>query len=263
LNAQETTREGAGLALSAPAGPMLPGATVLRVARVFASIIRYNRLGARAEARNGGVLPPAELAELLTGWARNALRLLNVEARCGGAPPSLATPTIFVGNHVSYLDIPLLLAQAPVAFLGKAEIARWPILGSAGRRAGMIFVQREAARSRVQAALAIAEAMRTRGLGLALFPAGTTSLDEGRPWSAGAFKIARAGQVPVQPFRLAYDPPEAAAFIGDDLLLPHLYRLLKGGGITARIEFGEPRMVEDPRAMAHELWLWSRGQAAP
>jgi 1-acyl-sn-glycerol-3-phosphate acyltransferase len=252
-----------GLPIPVPGGGLLPGANLLRLGRVFASIIHYNRLGKRAEARNGGVLAPAELAGLLTAWARNALRLLNVEVTRAGVPPSLEIPALFVGNHVSYLDIPLLLSEAPVAFLGKAEIARWPILGSAGRRAGMIFVQRESTGSRSRAALAIPEALRTRGMGLALFPAGTTSLDEGRPWSTGAFKIARAAQVPVQPFRLSYDPPEVAAFVGDDLLLPHLFRLLRAGRIQARIEFGAPRMVEEPRAMAQELWRWSRGEGAP
>ena len=234
----------------------------LRLAQVFAKIIRYNRMGARAEARNGGVLARADLSALLTAWGRQTMAMLNVAVQPAGAEPSLAEPTIFVGNHVSYLDIPLLLSQAPVAFLGKAEIARWPIIGSAGRRAGMIFVKRESNHSRVQAAQAIGDAMRTRGMGLALFPAGTTSLDEARPWSAGAFKIAQAGGFPVQPFRLAYSPQAQAAFVGDDYLLPHMYRLLKGGEVTARIEFGESRLVEDPRRMAEELWHWSRAPIA-
>ena len=237
----------------------VPGAPLLTMVQVLASVARYNRLGAQAEARNGGTLATADLGRLLTAWAHEVLGKLNVEVKREGAQPNLATPTIFVGNHVSYLDIPLLLSQAPVAFLGKAEIARWPIIGSAGRRAGMIFLQREAHGSRVRAARAIAEAMGTRDLGLALFPAGTTSLDEGTPWRSGAFTIARAAQVPVQPFRVAYTPMDRAAFVGDDYLLPHLYRLLRAGGIKARIEFGAPRMVEEPKAAAKELWQWSRG----
>ena len=62
----------------------------------------------------------------------------------------------------------------------------------------------------------------------------------------------------MQPFRLSYTPMARAAFVGDDYLLPHLYRLLKAGRITARIEFGAPRMVEDPKDTAQELWNWSR-----
>ena len=241
-----------------PLKAMLPGAPLLAMGRIFASVARHNRMAARMETRNGGTLASADLERLLTGWAHEALGRLNVEVHRSGCQPNLGTPTIFVGNHVSYLDIPLLLSQVPVAFLGKAEIQGWPIVGSAGRRAGMIFIQRDSNGSRARAVRAIVEAMATRDLGLALFPSGTTSVDEGTPWRSGAFSIAKAGGFPVQPFRLSYTPMARAAFVGDDYLLPHLYRLLKAGRITARIEFGAPRMVEDPKDTAQELWNWSR-----
>jgi 1-acyl-sn-glycerol-3-phosphate acyltransferase len=255
LPAQESPQEEAVF----PWRTILPGAPLLVMGQVFASVVRYNRLGAKDEARNGGTLRAGDLGRLLTSWAHEALDLLNVKVTRSGVPPNLEMPTIFVGNHVSYLDIPLLLSQVPVAFLGKAEIAGWPILGSAGRRAGMIFIQREVRGSRIRAARAIVDAMGTRDLGLALFPSGTTSVDESIPWRSGAFTIAKAGAFPVQPFRVAYTPMARAAFVGNDYLLPHLYRLLKDGRLSARIEFGAPRMVEDPRATALELWHWSRG----
>ena len=237
---------------------MLPGSPLLVMGQVFASIGRYDRLGAKAEAGNGGILAAQDLGRLLTAWAHETLDLLKVEVKPSGAPPNLKTPTIFVGNHVSYLDIPLLLSQVPVAFLGKAEIGGWPIIGGAARRAGMIFLQREAHGSRTRAARAIVESLERRNLGLGLFPSGTTSMNEDTPWRSGAFTIAKAGPFPVQPFRVAYTPMERAAFIGDDYLLPHMYRLLKAGRIAARIEFGAPRLVEDPRTTAQELWHWSR-----
>lgn len=96
-------------------------------------------------------------------------------------------------------------------------------------------------------------------MSLGIFPSGTTSLDEARPWRTGAFRIAKEGGFPVQPFRLTYDPIKQAAFVGNDLLLPHLFSLLRSGRVSARIEFGHPRMVQDPEADACELWAWSRG----
>lgn len=184
--------------------------------------------------------------------------MLNLEVRRLGRIEPLQTPALFVGNHMSYLDIPLLMSQVPVVFLGKQEIAKWPVLGAAGRRAGMVFVKRESDGSRRQAVRAIAECLQARGMSLGLFPSGTTSLDEARPWRTGAFRIARELGFPIQPFRLTYEPIGRAAFVGEDLLLPHLYRLLQAGRISARIEFGEPRMIGDPEADARELWAWSR-----
>jgi 1-acyl-sn-glycerol-3-phosphate acyltransferase len=150
------------------------------------------------------------------------------------------------------------MSQVPVVFLGKEEISKWPVFGAAGRRAGMVFVKRESDGSRRQASEAIMDCHRNRQLSLGLFPSGTTSLDEDRAWRSGAFRIARLGQIPVQPFRLTYEPIRTAAFIGKDLLLPHLYRLISSGGITARIEFGEPFMVVDPEASAQQVWAWTR-----
>ncbi len=236
----------------------LGGSAAGRIYRVLASIIRYHRLAARCESAHGGTIPLEHLKSFLSGWARDVLPMLRLQVECVGPITPLATPAIFVGNHLSYLDIPVLMSQVPVVFLGKAEIARWPVFGAAGRRAGMVFVKRESNGSRKDAALAIVECLKSRGMSLGLFPAGTTSLDEGRPWRAGAFKIARLGGFPIQPFRLSYQPLQKAAFIGQDYLLPHLFRLLKAGPIRARIEFGEPRLVDDPEVMARELWDWSR-----
>jgi 1-acyl-sn-glycerol-3-phosphate acyltransferase len=215
-------------------------------------------MAARCEALHGGAIPLEHLKAFISGWAREVMPLLRLQVECIGSVAPLNTPAIFVGNHLSYLDIPVLMSQVPVVFLGKAEIAKWPIFGAAGRRAGMVFVKRESNGSRRDAARAIVDCLQSRGMSLGLFPAGTTSLDEGRPWRAGAFKIARLGGFPIQPFRLSYEPLSKAAFIGDDYLLPHLFRLLKAGPIQARIEFGEPRMVLDPEAMARELWDWTR-----
>ncbi|GLH72370.1 hypothetical protein GETHLI_08720 [Geothrix limicola] len=252
--------EGGALASLAgiPHQDQLPGGTFLRMARILGSILRYHQLGARCESQNGGHIPREALQALLSAWAKDVLPLLNVDVQRVGSIEPLRSPALFVGNHLSYLDIPVLLSQVPVVFLGKAEIARWPLFGAAGRRAGMVFVKRESDGSRRQAVRAISDCLEARGMSLGLFPSGTTSLEEGRPWRPGAFKIAKEGGFLVQPFRLAYDPPRLAAFVGKDTLLPHLYRLLKAGPIRATLEFGEPRRVTDPLASAETCWHWSR-----
>lgn len=229
-----------------------------RLLRVFVGILRYDRQGARWEARHGGCIPREVLQNLLTGWAWEALSQLNLDVQRVGITPPLQSPALFVGNHLSYLDVPVLMSQVPLVFLGKEEISRWPFFGAAGRRAGMVFVQRDSDGSRRQARKAITECLETRGMSLGLFPSGTTSLDEARPWRVGAFRIAQEGGFPIQPFRLVYQPLREAAFLGADTLLPHLFRLLKAGPVQARIEFGEPRLVADPEATAQEVQAWCR-----
>jgi len=198
-----------------------------RFCQLLGLVLDYQRRAARSESRNGGAVPVPELGGLLSGWAREALALLRLEVRLQGGHSPLRTPAILVGNLLGVLDIPVLRSLAPVVLVGKAEIARWPNLGTAGRRAGMVFVQRDSDGSRQQAARAIAACLRGRGMGIGLFPAGTTSLDEARPWRPGGFRIAREAGFPVQLFRLSYDPAGPAAFVGTDCLVPHLHRLLK------------------------------------
>ncbi|MBI1752239.1 MAG: 1-acyl-sn-glycerol-3-phosphate acyltransferase [Acidobacteria bacterium] len=227
-----------------------------RLLRILAGILRHDRRAARCEISHGGRIPAEALRGMLTEWAREALSQLDLGVRRVGATPPLRTPALFVGNHLSYLDIPVLMSQVPLVFLGKEEVSRWPFFGAAGRRAGMVFVRRDSDGSRRQALKAVAECLGTRGMSLGLFPSGTTSLDEGRPWRIGAFRIAKEGRFPIQPFRLAYQPLREAAFLGEDALLPHLYRLLKAGPLRVRIEFAAPRLVDDPEAAAREIQAW-------
>ena len=91
---------------------------------------------------------PLTLEEQKRAWALEMLRLLNVTLEVRGTPLR-GRPTIFVGNHISYLDIPLLLACAPeLSFVAKQELSRWPIFGRGMRLAGTIFVQRNSPASR-------------------------------------------------------------------------------------------------------------------
>jgi len=243
---------------SFPGRSAWPGASSWRLFKILSTLLSYNRLGAKSEARNGGRIPESELKLLLSSWAEEVLPLLRLEVQLIGSVTPSQTPTIFVGNHMSYLDIPVLMSQVPVVFLGKEEISRWPLFGAAGRRAGMVYVQRESDGSRRQAVRAIAECLETRGLSMGLFPSGTTTLLEQRPWRTGAFRMAKEGRFQVQPFRLTYHPLHRVAFVGKDRLLPHLYRLLQAGPSKAKIEFGAPRFVDDPECTARDLRAWSR-----
>ncbi|MFP5441683.1 MAG: lysophospholipid acyltransferase family protein, partial [Gammaproteobacteria bacterium] len=60
-------------------------------------------------------------------WLRRLTRILQVEIVMHGAPAT--GPALFVANHVSWLDIPVLGGALPVNFLSKAEVGRWPVIG--------------------------------------------------------------------------------------------------------------------------------------
>ena len=112
---------------------------------------------------------------------------------------------IFVSNHLSYMDTPVMLANIPVQFrfLAKKGLFQIPFLGTHLARAGHIPVYRGDPRAAVKTMGLAAQAVRERGTSLLVFPEGGRS----RKGELGAFKegaayIAIKAGVPLVPVAL-------------------------------------------------------------
>lgn len=202
--------------------------------------------------------PGANLTAVKTSWAHEMLRLLRIEVTVTGKP-FFGEPLLLIGNHLSYLDITLLMATVPdISFVAKKELASWPLFGSAARAAGTVFVDRNNLSSRMQVRSQLKEAMLTDKRRLAIFPSGTTSLHEDVPWKRGSFRLAAETGTPLQAFRISYSPLRKAAFIGQDGFLLHLLRACSGKPIRATLEFSEPVMISDPEEARRHWQEWTR-----
>ena len=112
------------------------------------------------------------------------------------------TPYIFVANHVSMLDVMLLVSTVrknPLVFIGKKELEKIPIYGSIYKRT-MILVDRSSNESKKQVFKQTNEKLKS-GTSIAIFPEGTVpEIDiELAPFKHGAFTIAIEHQVPIVP----------------------------------------------------------------
>lgn len=89
---------------------------------------------------------------------------------------SSVKPTLFVSNHISYLDIFVLGQCIPAFFIAKSEVAHWPILGWLAKLQNTLFFQRNSqhVRSQIQT---MSEHFDRRG-NLILFPEGTSTAGE-------------------------------------------------------------------------------------
>lgn len=65
---------------------------------------------------------------------------LPFEVRVVGTLPQ--RPMLWVSNHVSWTDIPLLGMLTPLSFLSKAEVRHWPVAGWLAEKAGTLFIRR-------------------------------------------------------------------------------------------------------------------------
>ena len=201
---------------------------------------------------------PHTINDLKISWAQTILKIVNVETRIINAPSENAS-MLLLGNHISYLDIPLLFATCKnISFVSKSEIRRWPIIGRGAEVLGTVFVNRDKKTSRNLAKETIASELKNNKR-IVIFPSGTTCETESKPWRLGAFQIAFENKAMIQPFRITYHPLRRAAYIDDDTFLSHLYLLFKHGKITATIEFHDPVPINDIELDRQAWQNWSRG----
>ena len=141
-------------------------------------------------------------------WCRGLLRVAGVQLIVEGRENIPAGgPAVFVGNHRSYFDIPLVLVSfdRPHGILAKEELARIPLLSPWMHLLGCVYVQRDDVRGSVQA-LKDAAAVVRGGDSFTIFPEGTRYKgEEGGvgEFKAGAFRIAIKTGVPVVPVAIS------------------------------------------------------------
>lgn len=190
-------------------------------------------------------------------WHRRFCNILNVDIRVHGAPAG--GHAMWVSNHVSWLDIPVLGANFPVYFLSKAEVANWPVVGWLAKVAGTLFIRRgsgDAGQVTTQLAAHLQD-----GRNVLFFPEGTTTDGQRlKRFFHKLFSAATEAGVPIQPVVVCYRDEEDGLhphvpFIGDDEFLSHATDILKGGRITVDV-LVLPQVAldgRDPRALAREV----------
>jgi 1-acyl-sn-glycerol-3-phosphate acyltransferase len=175
-------------------------------------------------------------------WARACF---HMAARCSGFRMSrrgdiARGPVLFVSNHISWSDIPVLGGMAPLRFLSKQEVRRWPLIGWLAAQAGTLFIRRGGGTAN-KARDEIANSLK-RGESVLVFPEGTTSAGIGvLPFHGKLLKAAIDAGVPIQPISIGYlrdgRPDPVAPFIGDDEFQSHLVRMLKRPATRVEVHF--------------------------
>jgi 1-acyl-sn-glycerol-3-phosphate acyltransferase len=177
-------------------------------------------------------------------YHRLVCRVLGIRIDVSGNPP-VQGPLLLVSNHVSWLDIVVLGALAPVSFVAKREVSSWPFFGSLARLQRTVFVDRDR-RHATGSSRGDMQARLLRGDILVLFPEGTSS--DGRsvmPFKSSFFGAAEVEGVLVQPVSIAYRGHRnlpmnrrllpSYAWYGDMDLAPHLLEALATGPIEVAV----------------------------
>ncbi len=192
---------------------------------------------------------------------RSLCNALNVKVRTYGDPLE-GPPTLFVSNHVSWIDIIVLGHVIKACFIAKKEMSDWPVLGYLSSLQRTIFIDREK-RSDIAEQKKVLQDRMHNGDNLILFPEGTTS-DGGSvlPFKSSLFGITetamhlqpdeqgRIQELMVQPVTLVYkrinnmptirSSRSSVAWYGDAEMAPHVKGVLNLLKIEVEVHFHEP-----------------------
>lgn len=187
------------------------------------------------------------------------LRLFHLRVTVIGTPPGRGA--LVLGNHVSWLDIPVIGSLLPLSFVAKSEVARWPVIGTLARLQRTVFIER-ARRSHTAEVNSLVADRLADGDAIVLFPEGTTG-DGNRvlPFRASLIGAARAAlsephleRVLLQPLAIAYlkrngmpvtrrERP-GIAWYGDMELASHVLGFLREGPLDVTVVWGQPILFD-------------------
>jgi 1-acyl-sn-glycerol-3-phosphate acyltransferase len=208
---------------------------------------------------------------IAVGYYRLLCFVLGIRVRVAGDPVRHRA-VLFVSNHTSWADILVIGSIAPIAFVSKSEVEKWPLVGTAARLQRTVFVDRS---RRQQTGDAVSEigARLASGTSVVLFAEGTSS-DGNRvlPFRSalvGAVREAGARAedgILIQPMSICYtglngipmgrQHRPTIAWYGDLDFMPHIKALMDCGVVDAVVTYGEPIAADgtaDRKVMAKTL----------
>lgn len=175
-----------------------------------------------------------KLNEIITNWAQSLLNIIDIKYDIIDSHHiqfQEQTPYIFMSNHLSLYDIPLLLVSLPgtVRMVAKKELFKVPLWGDAMQQSDFVSIDRENITQAVKDLDVAAEKMK-QGIRLWIAPEGTRSRDgQLQAFKKGAFNLAIQTGATIIPVTI----------IGTDQLLPAKtlqFRL----GQKVQVHLGEP-----------------------
>jgi len=179
------------------------------------------------------------------------LTAFGVRMSVEGAPSPQAS--LYVANHVSYLDIFVAAAATGAVFVSRHDVKHWPLFGWFARMAGTVFIDRTSLRSAIESSRTIVESAGD-GARIVLFPEGGILPGDGVK-SFKPFLLAAAADagLAVQPFAIAYTHFDGRAIDPDDAetrnlvewhdmpIHSHAWRIMQARSTRVLVRFGTPQ----------------------
>lgn len=166
--------------------------------------------------------------KLIQWWSKRATEILGISVRQNGRQNNKTS--LYVANHISFLDIIVLASLFPVTFLSKSTIRYWPVFGFIAYGFGVIFIRRNNKRVLHSTTHSITTALEQKR-SLVLFPEATTTTGKTvDKFHSSLFQAAINAEKQVQPVALRYQSngqfDDTVSYSGKDNFLMVLMSVL-------------------------------------
>tara|TARA_Y100000022_G_C13224711_1_gene364239 strand:+ start:209 stop:1015 length:807 start_codon:yes stop_codon:yes gene_type:complete len=177
------------------------------------------------------------------------LWLININIEVTGERNINDMPTLYISNHLSYLDIPVLGSTLNGRFVAKIEISKWPLIGYLSKVGNTIFINRNLRFLKNNKSMILDYI--SKGDNIILFPEGTTS-DGIRvlKFKSSLLTSLEQKNILIQPIVISYKSINGMplnrwlkpiiAWYGDMDLKPHIINILKLFSIKVKVTFLPP-----------------------
>ncbi|MDE2980116.1 MAG: lysophospholipid acyltransferase family protein [Gemmatimonadota bacterium] len=192
-------------------------------------------------------------------WGRGMMLATGVRVSAEGTPPP--DGALVVSNHLGYLDIAAVNSVAPMVFVSRADVRRWPFWGAMAALGGTVFVDRARKRDVIRVRRDI-EAALGRGDRVLIFPEATTTDGSTiRPLKPALLAAAAERNMPVYWMTLSYGTPPGSPSARDRVcwwqgvgFVPHALALFGLKRAYCTIRFGDtPVRATDRKELAVAL----------
>ncbi len=180
--------------------------------------------------------PIAGLFLRSVGWIAGA------DVSVTGSP--IRRKVLYIANHISWLDVPALAGQTRCAFVAKADMKPWPLIGWLTTSNNTVYVEREARHTAHHQATALQRGLLS-GQPITLFPEGTTADGSALlPFRSSLIAAVTPApdEISIQPIALDYGPSVGEiAWVGEESFGANALRVLsRPGRFPVRIHFLAP-----------------------
>lgn len=192
-------------------------------------------------------------ANITCWWHKQILNAVGIKTIIYGTPADNAT--LFVANHLSWLDIHLIGSHLSVRFLSKAEVKDWPVFGWLASKAGTLYIPRGNKTASVEANKIMQQTL-LDDQHVVLFPEAGTSDGNIKRFHSRLIQSAIDAQCLIQPVAIRYPDKNgnmhAAALLIDDIsFMQSIKNIIRTKGVVAELFFLEP--VESRNKSRDEL----------